>query len=94
MSAALMELNQETPRRKVNRRTEKDRVQVLLKPHIRNRVSKIAEAEGFDSLGLMARELILEALAARGFDVKTMLAEWHAEMSACALNGETHPFAK
>lgn len=99
MSAAILEnAMSEAPekpkRRKVNRRTEKDRVQVLLKPHVRNRVAKLAEDEGLDSLGLMGRQLIMEALAARGFDVNTMLAEWHAEMSEYALRGETHPFAK
>lgn len=99
MSAALMETEpSEAPaprrRKKVNRRTEKDRVQVLLKPHVRLAVATVAEEAGLDSLGLMGRELILEALAARGYDANTMLANWHREMSEYALRGETHPFAK
>lgn len=95
MSAAVVEIDPQRPKKKkVNRRTGKDRIQVLLKPHIRMRMSRMAEDEGFDSLGLFGRQLIMEALEARGFPANRLLSDWHAELSLAAQEGEQHPFAK
>ena len=93
MSAAIMTEPTRRRRNPPNRRTKADRVQVLLKPHIRMEMTALAEAEGFSSVGLLGRQLIKEALAARGLTEQVMLSKWHAAMSEAALEGTTHPFA-
>lgn len=90
MSAALAE---ETPRRKRRRsRSWVDRVQVILKPYIRMRLDPMAAEAGM-STPLFARELILEAMEARGYPRQKLLADWHVAMSEAALNDERHPYA-
>jgi hypothetical protein len=88
MSAAIME---KEPRETRKTNKSRDRITILLKPHVRMRLHRISKEEGL-SYQLMTRQLVMEALAARGFTNNAMLADWHLEISEAVREGKKHPF--
>lgn len=88
MTAGVLEKDVSEPKKKRGR----DRMGVMLKPHVRMRLDRMAEDEDQSQMG-MIRTLVLEALAARGYPENVLLADWHEEISESLRSGTPHPYS-
>jgi len=68
-----------------------NRIVAVLRPHVRYRIWRYAEARGV-TRGTEGALLILEALEARGHSEEEMLAEWLKYKKRCEETGEVNLF--